>query len=356
MVELVGGLRLYSVGNDRLTDVRRVSTGMTPMLSLRATLWLVNVLLVGSVATAVGWSGAGWLEGYLVTNTPPPPDVRTKRTNDTPKRRLPLSEFQAILDVNAFRAERSELGAALTLPTGARPTVSAPSSLNLKLTGTFVAGTGSFAMVIGGAGSTEQLYQRGECIPRGPGEEPSTKDCKPNQGLLRDVRGDHIVVRFNAQDTVVQIQTDELPPEVAAPQAPAATGPTPAEPEPAPAVAGSTAPFPSQREGSNVLVQVPSAEVEKAFENFTDIIKQARVVPFSRDGQVAGFQIRKIVGGSIFHRLGLQNFDVIESVNGESLTNADQALRLFTLFKNETEINLNVRRRNEELRFNYRVQ
>jgi general secretion pathway protein C len=102
-------------------------------------------------------------------------------------------------------------------------------------------------------------------------------------------------------------------------------------------------------------VRVPNGEVEKAFENFSDVLKQARVVPFSTDSG-SGFQIRNIRPGSIFQRIGLNNFDVIRAVNGDPITTADQALRLLTMFRNEKEITLDLQRRNEDIQLNYIIE
>ncbi|MCZ6532450.1 MAG: hypothetical protein O7A08_05765, partial [SAR324 cluster bacterium] len=64
----------------------------------------------------------------------------------------------------------------------------------------------------------------------------------------------------------------------------------------------------------------------------------------------------RIVPGSIFARLGLRNSDVIKSVNGDSLTTADQALRMFTLFRNESEIALEIERGKKPLRLTYIIE
>jgi general secretion pathway protein C len=114
--------------------------------------------------------------------------------------------------------------------------------------------------------------------------------------------------------------------------------------------------FPAERVGNTYQVTVPNAEVDKAFENFSEIVAQAAAVPIIEDGEAKGFQLRKIRPGSIFERLGLKNFDLIRGVNGQSITTADQALRVFTLFRNEREIVLDVKRRDEDLQFNYTIE
>ena len=100
---------------------------------------------------------------------------------------------------------------------------------------------------------------------------------------------------------------------------------------------------------------MPAVEVKKSMENFSSVLKQARVVPYSgKDG--TGFQIRSIRPRSIFQRIGLLNFDVIKAVNGKPITTADQAVGLLTLFQNEREIILDVRRRGREIKMIFIIE
>jgi general secretion pathway protein C len=78
-------------------------------------------------------------------------------------------------------------------------------------------------------------------------------------------------------------------------------------------------------------------------------------VPYADDSG-SGFMIRNIRPGSIFERIGLNNFDKIRAVNGEPITTADQALRLLTMFRNEREISLDLERKNQEVQLNYVIE
>ncbi len=279
----------------------------------------------------------------------------------------PLSAFQAILDTNMFGAKRTAATPAAE-PTpaaavaAATPQEAAPPGdklpFRLILTGTFRLGKSALAFVIGPDGRTERVYALKECLPRN--EDEPVVECQPNQGRLVEIAGDHIVVAMNGATYVVELD-EAKPPE--APEPVAARGRVrvnadrrPSRPDTGPPQQGAAAAFPATREGDNILITVPNAEVEKAFENFAGIVNQARVVPHLVDGQPQGFLIRKIKAGSIFERLGLSNQDIIKSVNGESLTTADQALRLFSLFRNEREINLEIERNEEPLNLSYTIE
>ncbi|MBI3992886.1 MAG: hypothetical protein HY342_06410 [Candidatus Lambdaproteobacteria bacterium] len=338
------------------------------MANLRTTLWMVNLLLVALVAYAAAVTASMLLEKYLTVNTPAGEGTRTRSTAVEPRQKLPLSTFDPILDVNIFRAKRrpTPVGAAAPAraPSAAvaQPLATvAPPALNLTLTGTFVARPVAYAFVSGPTSSQENVYAVGDCIPQ-IGDGP-TRQCAPNQGVLKRVLQDKIVVAYQGQDILLELVKQ---PEPGSPNLTAAVvsnvttvhraAPEATEGRPTVETTSNAEPFPATQNGDQVEVHVPNAEVESAFENFSEILKQARVVPYAVNGEPAGFRIMRIRPGSIFQRLGLQDNDVIERVNGESLANADQALRLFTLFKNEREVVLDVQRNNQPLHLSYIIE
>lgn len=309
--------------------------------ALRRALWGV----VFALAAWLGYSASGmaaWLLGrYLEARFPPPAPPAPRAEVEAVRVRKPLAAFDPILAHNIFRARRSAAPAAET----AAPGAAAP--LRLTLSGVFIAGSAGFAFIVGPDGRSEQVYQPGDCVPRAGDQEGP--DCAPGQGRLARVLADRIVVTFGGQPTVFMLEQN--PADTAG-----IAGAAPGRAQPPGTAAGAAGPLPATRNGNTIEMHVPNAEVEKAFENFAEIVKQARVVPYSRDGVTVGFQIQNIVPGSVFQRLGLQNFDIVKGVNGESLTSADQALRLFTAFRNEREVVLDVQRQNEQLKLAYVIE
>jgi len=312
---------------------------LTSPAALRREVWGAVFLLIA----LLGYTSAGtadWvLERILIARTPAAA-APAARAEAAVRQRRPISAFDPILSGNIFHARRSSGPALATAPAGAAPANVAP--LKLTLSGIFLAGRTGFAMIVGPDGRTEQVYQPGDCVPR-LGDDQG-QDCTASQGRLARVQADRIVVNFGGQPTVFMLEegTDSGP---HAPSPAAAPGTAAA-----PAAGGQ---FPTARSGNTIEMHIPNAEVEKSFENFAEIIKQARVVPYSKDGVTVGFQIQNIVPGSVFQRIGLQNFDVIKSVNNESLTTADQALRLFSVFRNEKEFSLDVQRGGQQVKLSY---
>jgi len=295
---------------------------------------------------------------WLTAHTPRQEDSRGPvRRQQAQQTEHSLADFQAILDVNPFGAKRSEVARsepkpetpAQTTPTPAP--APGPATLELTLTGVMITPGQRFATVRGPSGRQEEVYRIGECVPAG--ETHPSRDCEPNQGRLARVNPRNIKVAYRDQLLSYDLaqETTGGPPRPA--RAPARPARQVTKPEPTPQVGGNE--FPSERQGDTIEVRVPSDEVNKAFENFSDILRQARVVPFN-SGDLQGFQIRRIQSGSIFQRIGLENMDVIKSVNGESITTADKALRLLTMFRNEKEIKLDIQRANQDLTIDYYIE
>ena len=326
------------------------------MISLRKGMLAGNLILLALVCYALGSLAMDVLESRLRSGAGVAVVRRQRAAPPKARRRVARSEFQTVLDANMFKAERTQKQAPKA--NGGRPAPGAPAvadedPLGLTLTGTMIFGQRSFAIVSAKGAGGEKMYRMGDCLPAR--EEPPSSGCQSNQGKLVAVQSKQIQVVFQGRKhTVLLTEKVSKPAAGAAARRARRTSAKKVRRPRSTAAAGGGA-FPSTREGNSINMRVPGVEVSKAFENFSTVLKQARVVPYSgKDG--AGFQIRSIRPGSIFQRIGLRNFDVIKTVNGTSLTTADQAMGLLTAFRNEKEITLDVRRRNEDLKLNYTIE
>ncbi|MDH4246487.1 MAG: PDZ domain-containing protein [Deltaproteobacteria bacterium] len=314
-------------------------------------LWGLNLALVSLVGYSMGSITAEGIQSSLSGRTPAVQVRATSTLRQKPRPVRDLTSFESILQANIFHARRT------TLSTGGSGEVAvaagdAPLPLNLTLTGVLMAGPIRFAMVVGPDGHKELVYQEGDCIPGGS-NHPSDA-CSSAQGQVNAVTRSELKVAYQGKLYTYEITARTGNGTSAKPAPKTASN---GRPTPAPAAPNTPQgqPFPSTRNGNNIEMRVPGADVSKAFENFAEVLKQARVVPFT-SGDLNGFQIRDIVPGSVFHQIGLQNMDVIRSLNGEAITTADQALRLMTAFRNERNIRLEVRRGAEDLALNYNIE
>ena len=74
------------------------------------------------------------------------------------------------------------------------------------------------------------------------------------------------------------------------------------------------------------------------------------------DGELRGFQLTRIRSESIYEKSGLQNDDIIEEINGVSLNDTSQAIRLLQSLRNESSIELRINRGGSTMRFELSIQ
>jgi len=90
--------------------------------------------------------------------------------------------------------------------------------------------------------------------------------------------------------------------------------------------------------------EVSRAEVQQTMENPTQLFSQMRALPHFVDGKTDGFSISQVAPGSVFDQLGLQNGDLLTSIDGQPVTNPMQAMGLIEAVKTASAIDLTVNR------------
>jgi len=90
--------------------------------------------------------------------------------------------------------------------------------------------------------------------------------------------------------------------------------------------------------------EVSRAEVQQTMENPAQFFSQMRALPHFVNGQTDGFSISQVAPGSVFEQLGLQNGDLLTSIDGQPVTNPMQAMGLIQAVKTASAIDLTVNR------------
>jgi general secretion pathway protein C len=90
--------------------------------------------------------------------------------------------------------------------------------------------------------------------------------------------------------------------------------------------------------------------------DFTKVLQDAKATPNMQDGELRGFKLTRIRKDSIYEKAGFQNDDIVEEINGVSLTDTSQAIRLLQSLRNEKEIEMRVNRGGSIQRFNLQVK
>lgn len=102
--------------------------------------------------------------------------------------------------------------------------------------------------------------------------------------------------------------------------------------------------------------EVNRDDLERATSNLGLMMTQARIVPNIVAGEIKGYKIFAIKPGSIYDKIGIQNGDVIERVNGMELSTPENALQFFQQLKNETRFVIDLERNGQKLTFTYKIR
>jgi general secretion pathway protein C len=108
--------------------------------------------------------------------------------------------------------------------------------------------------------------------------------------------------------------------------------------------------------GGGDVVMVDEGEVDAALANLPVLLTNLRAVPYFKDGQAVGLRLFAIKAGSIFEKIGLRNGDILKSINGNSLGDFSQAVKLFEQLKSERNLKVSLERNREEKEVRYQIK
>lgn len=110
-----------------------------------------------------------------------------------------------------------------------------------------------------------------------------------------------------------------------------------------------------ERTGNSVQVTRPW--VENILRNqLSSTLQDARALPNLVNGKIKGFSLNSIAPESVYSKLGLQEGDVVSSINGIELNDAARAIQTLNSLRNEKHIELQVIRNGQPMTFNVNVQ
>lgn len=101
---------------------------------------------------------------------------------------------------------------------------------------------------------------------------------------------------------------------------------------------------------------IDRAEVDSALDNMSQLFTQVRAVPHFQGGKSTGFRLFAIRQGSLFDKIGLRNGDIIQSVNGNDISDPSRAMGLFQELRNESHITAKIIRNKEERDLSYTLR
>lgn len=87
--------------------------------------------------------------------------------------------------------------------------------------------------------------------------------------------------------------------------------------------------------------------------DFADIMRNMRIKPFFDGGRCMGFQLSNINTDSIMSRIGLQEGDVIYSINGKDISDPLKAMQILYSAGDNNMLQLGVERKDEKFNIDY---
>jgi membrane-associated protease RseP (regulator of RpoE activity) len=102
--------------------------------------------------------------------------------------------------------------------------------------------------------------------------------------------------------------------------------------------------------------KVEREAIEGWFDNPNCLMRQARIIPFMRDDQPAGFKLYAIRPNTLYSKLGLRNGDVVLKLNGVELTSPDKALEAYQGLKDAKTVAMEILRRGQPKTLKYQME
>jgi general secretion pathway protein C len=101
---------------------------------------------------------------------------------------------------------------------------------------------------------------------------------------------------------------------------------------------------------------VDQREMIASTENMSQILTQARALPYMEQGKTVGFRISEISPGSIYEKIGLQNGDVIQKVNSQEVDDPAKFFQLYQGLRTERFIAIDLIRGGARQTLNYEIR
>lgn len=298
---------------------------------LKRYFWLTHVLLV----TLAAAFGADIAKSYISAKLATPITSKPTQTRSAPSRqtRAAFADYQVIAMRNIFNANPPSNNEKPEQSLRPAPEPTTPTQLQLKLAGT-VAGANNQRYAI-----IEDLSNRGVQSVHQVGDMIQS-------AFIVEIRPTCVVLDKDGQPELLCFEYDNNRTAVAR-RRPSASAP----------------PRPQTDDDDSGIVRVDAAtwrvSRELVLEHLTDIAalsRQARVKPYIVQGEQRGFRLTRLQRGSLLHKIGLQNGDVLQKVNGLNITSPEEALRGFTQLRNESTVRLELLRRNQSTTLTYELR
>lgn len=101
---------------------------------------------------------------------------------------------------------------------------------------------------------------------------------------------------------------------------------------------------------------IPKEEIDNVLSNLNKVATQARIVPSFHNGKANGFKLFSIRPNSLYSKIGIQNGDIVQRINGYEMNSPDKALEIYTKLKDAQTITVDLVRRGKSKTLSYNIQ
>lgn len=106
---------------------------------------------------------------------------------------------------------------------------------------------------------------------------------------------------------------------------------------------------------SETKYSVQRSLIDKVLANQSELMRSARVVPHEENGRVVGVKLYGIRRSSLLGKLGLQNGDLMRTINGFDMSSPDSALEAYTKLRTAGSLSVAVVRRGSPMTMDYQI-
>jgi general secretion pathway protein C len=107
---------------------------------------------------------------------------------------------------------------------------------------------------------------------------------------------------------------------------------------------------------SDTEYNVDRSLVNKILENQAELMRTARIIPHEQNGRVTGVKLYGIRRNSLLGELGINNGDMLRTINGFDMTSPDKALEAYARLRNADHLTIAVERRGKPLNLDYNIR
>ncbi len=289
-------------------------------------LWVIHFLILPAGAYLVADTVNLVIGSRLEASVTPLKETFRPAPQNIPSR----SHYREIIEGNIFNATLRGAQQAVPIQADHGPAEPAPAvDLKIRLTGTVVGDAEvSYAIIEHQATREQSLYRLGDSI-----DEAAT--------IVRIGRDEVILMVGSAERSLRLYLVEE-------------------EEGAAPGISRRSA-QPSREDSgiakiaSNQWV-LDRHELDAALGDLSRLLTKARVVPNFSGGKPDGFRVFSIVPNSLFAKIGLQNGDVLQRINGVEIKDPENFMKVFHQLRGESSISLDLIRNNRKQTFAYEIR